>query len=181
VTLTAAGQYAYEATFTSSNGNYAGVSSDCEPFTVAPGEVDIDTTVFNETTGAAIGNGPVPLGSTVHDTATLDFTSPTVPPAGTVTYTLFTGGAGDCVSGTPTVEAPVPVGTDGSVPNSSSVTLTAAGQYAYKAVFTSSNANYAGVPSDCEPFTVASGEVDITTTVFNETAGAAIGNGPHGA
>jgi hypothetical protein len=178
VTLTAAGQYAYEATFTSSNGNYAGVSSDCEPFEVAPGQVNIDTAVFNETTGALIGNSAVALGSTVHDTATLDFSSSSVVPAGTVTYTLWTGGTGNCASGTPTVEAPVPVGASGLVPNSTSVTLTAAGQYAYEAMFTPSNSNYAGVSSDCEPFEVAPGQVNIDTAVFNETTGAVIGNGP---
>src|SRR5206468_2390094 len=132
------------------------------------------TTVFNGST--AIGSGPVPLSSTVHDTTTLTISPTTVVPQGTVTYTLFTGGIGDCVSGTSSGQGTVTVGADGSVPDSNAVTVNAAGIYAFKAAFTPSNGDYIGVASDCHLYSFPTRRSSDLTTVFNGST--AIGSGP---
>ena len=162
--LTAAtSPYAFEATY-SGDANYVGGTSACEPFSVKQGTSSITTTVIDEATGKPV-SGTLPLGATVHDTATLTHaTGPT--PTGTVTYTYFR--AGDCTTGTVVATQVVKVGGDGSVPNSASAgPLTAAtSPYAYEATYTG-DGNYVGGTSACEPFSVGKGSSTLATQVHS--------------
>jgi hypothetical protein len=159
--------YAFKASY-SGDGNYVGGSSNCEPFAVGKGFSTLATTVRNATTRLD-PTSPLPLDSSVYDTATL--THATGPaPTGTVTYTFYR--SGDCttgkVVGTPQT---VNVGELGTVPPSSvEGPLSAADSpYAFVAMY-SGDGNYYGAMSQCEPFSVGQGTSSISTTVMNAAA-----------
>ncbi len=95
----AAGSYSFEAVYHSADGNFAGSTSDCEQFTVAAGTSSVATQVNLAGTTTAIVS-PIPLGSSVHDTATIT-PSDGFTPTGTVTYTFFPNSACTAETGSP--------------------------------------------------------------------------------
>jgi hypothetical protein len=107
------------------------------------------------------GVGVAPLGSTIHDLATVTGFNPT----GTVTFNFFTNG--DC-TGTPSAAGTVPlvaVNSTTSVahPSDSRGPL-AAGTYAFQATYNGDSQN-SDSTSPCEPFTVSKGDLTITTHI----------------
>ena len=95
---------------------------------------------------------PVPLGTSVHDTATIGGQVSGLPATGTLTYEFFTTIDG---TGTHTDEV-VTLNPDGSVPDSALHGPLAAGAYSFVAVY-SGDSNYVGSTSPVEPLTVQQG------------------------
>ncbi len=96
---------------------------------------------------------PIPLGSSVYDTATIT-QSDGLTPTGTVTYTFYLGG--DC-SGAAIDAGILPLNGDGTVPDSNTQGPLQAGSYSFLAAY-SGDANYTASTSTCEPFVVANGD-----------------------
>ena len=189
-TIISAGNYQWQAVFTSTNAQNNGATSACstEEFLVGPNAPTLTTTagtgsgVFpsgspdahSDGSCAAI-TGSLAINTNVCDTATLNGTAP--PVAGTVTYTLYFAGttgttvtANSCGGGTPGGTAVFTdvqtVGSTGSVPNSSDFKVANAGNYQWQAVFSSTNAQNVGATSTCgtEPFAVGPNSPTLATT-----------------
>ena len=156
----AAGSYSYIAVY-SGDSNYNGSSSDVEPLTVPAAAPPLITTTIHAVDGAAV-SGPVPLGTSVYDTATLSGFGSTAP-TGTVTYTFVDISTG-ALSGTETVQ----VGSNGSVPNSTPTPPLHAGSYTYQAQFIG-NGFWNGVTatSDLETLTVNQATPSGSTTIHD--------------
>jgi hypothetical protein len=160
----AASTYSYQAFFTSGNTDQIdNVAGDCEPFTVSKADVTPVTSVVREDTGAAVAlGGTVPLGTSVHDTATINGQAAGLPASMTVTYHFFYSASANpnCATGevsslnSKTWPQDVAVNADGTVPTSQSTGSLAAGYYSFDAVYSGDN-NYNGpTTSACEPFAV---------------------------
>ena len=90
----AAGSYSFRATYNGDTTHNASPPSACEPFSVDKANTTTVTAIHNDANHNVIPNGSsVPLGTTVHDSATVSggLTTPT----GTVTFTFFTNGTCD--------------------------------------------------------------------------------------
>jgi hypothetical protein len=142
-----AGVYAFNAVY-SGDANYAGMQSDCEPFSVATVGSTVATIVFDASTNKAM-TGIVISGMSAFDTSTVTG-APGVTPTGTVTYTFFANGT--CSAPGTTAET-VTLTAAGAVPNSATHGPLAAGSYSFQTVY-SGDANYEGSTGACEPFTV---------------------------
>ena len=156
----AAGSYSFQAVY-SGDTNYAPSTSTCEPFKVATGTSDTDTTVFDAANNAP-WSGNEATNAMAYDTATVT-ASAGFTPTGTVTYTFFTNG-GCTGSGSPA--GTVTLHGDGTLPNSAIQGPLAAGSYSSQAVY-SGDANYAGSTSTCEPFSLGRLATNTATTVFD--------------
>jgi len=144
-TITAAGQYSFNAAYNGDANNNA-ITSSCEPLTVSSTTPTV-TTSLSATT--------VNVGGTVTDSAILTQASNA---GGTVTYSDFNNGG--CL-GVGTLVSTVSV-TNGNVPNSRSVLLNATGAYSFEASY-SGDSNNSPATSSCEPLTVQSVTTTITT------------------
>jgi hypothetical protein len=145
------GRYAFEAEY-SSDANYLAGTSECEPLSVDKAPLGFSTTVFDASTNKPI-SGTLAPGATVFDTSKLTTTSG-ITPTGTVTYAFFQSGT--CTTGTAVGSDTVTIGADGSVPASSiHGPLGASPPYAFEAEY-SSDANFLGTGSGCEPFDASS-------------------------
>ena len=162
----AAGSYSFAAVY-SGDTNYAPSTSTCEPFKVATGTSDTDTTVFDAATNGP-WNGNEATNAMAYDTATVT-TSDGVTATGTVTYTFFTNGG---CTGTGSPAGTVTLNADGTVPNSDTQGPLAAGSYSFQAVY-SGDTNYGGSVSTCEPFSLGRLATNTATTVFDATANTA--------
>ncbi len=142
-----AGSYSYLAAY-NGDANYNASTAACEPLTIGKANTSAVTAIHHgnsHTTGVTT----VPLGSTVHDQATVTGTRFGTP-TGTVTFTWFTS-AGDCTG------ASLPAGTvsleDGVADPSTSFGPLAAGSYSFQATY-NGDANYDASTAVCEPLTV---------------------------
>jgi Bacterial Ig-like domain (group 3) len=110
--------------------------------------------------------GPLPLGSSVVDTATVG--PQTTPVAsGTVTYTLYEGACGD--TSTPIYSDPgETLDSGGNVPNSTASPPLGAGSYYFSASY-SGDATYASSLDTCEAFTVNKGDLTLSTSAYLST------------
>ena len=139
----AAGSYSYIAVY-SGDSNYAGSTSAVEPLTVSQGSSSTATAIKDATGG---DGDPVPLGESVHDTATVTGTPSGFTPTGTVTYKFYHAPFDG--TGTPITTQTVTL-SDGTVPDSAATAALAAGSYSYIAVY-SGDSNYAGSPAPSSP------------------------------
>ncbi len=152
-----AGDYSYKGSVPG-NTNYLGDTSGCEPFTVNKAQLTV-TTEVHDWAHVNKTNDNVPLGSVMHDTASVSggvggFAVPTP------TFTLTSNYSDDCSQGSPVTND----GTDfvnGDTKSSDSAAL-AAGTYAYRGSV-AGNDNYLGGDSDCEPFMVNKADLSIST------------------
>jgi hypothetical protein len=129
----------------------------------------VDCTYTNHTNAGptittTLSANPVPVGSTVHDSATLS--GATANAGGTVTYTVYTDsgcsqGAQD--AGTVTV-------TNGVVPDSNAITFNSAGDFFWQAVY-SGDGNNSGTSSACtsEHLVVQKLSPSIATTLSDSS------------
>jgi hypothetical protein len=166
-----AGNYAYEAIFTSGDTDLVtSNASDCEPFSVNQAGSNTSTSVVRDDNGTAVAlGGNVPVGTAVHDTATVGTTVGGITISGTVTYHFFYNQSAD-----PNCGASYEVGSlngktwpqaktmsGGLVPNSQSTgALLVPGYYSFDAVY-GADSNYTGSTSACEPFNVFNGALTI--------------------
>ena len=172
----AAGNYGFEAVYTSGDGNFTGSTGNCEPFTVGPASTLTTTEIF--------GAAGAKTGSSVSDQATVT-TAATGPfvPTGTVTFTLYSTGStafsssSACTDQSPRTVVNVTGNPDSGVlltagqANSSSFGPLPAGNYGFEAVYTSGDSNFTGSTGNCEPFTVAAAPTQTSTTVMDNATG----------
>ena len=164
---TVVGTYHWVATY---NGdvNNAAVSSGCgEPVIIGQATTSVLTQVDMAGTNTAI-TSPIPLGSSVYDTATITHEH-AITPTGMVTYVFY--GNGDC-TGSGAGAGTVTLDQSGTVPNSVIQGPLAAGSHSFRATY-SGDVDFLGSTSPCEPFTVNKGSAKTATTVFNATTNAA--------
>jgi len=122
----------------------------------------VATTIHMDTTHAVVAdNSLIPLGSSVHDSATVTGFAPT----GNVTFTFYT--TIDC-TGTGVAAGTVGLAagdaTHSTAHPSSSRTGLAAGSYSFRAQYAGDGSNI-GSTSACEPFTVSKGTPTLTTRI----------------
>ncbi len=154
----AAGSYSYLASY-AGDVNYNSSNGTCEPFTVSQAQLTTATQV-HDSAHTNVTGGSVPLGSVVHDTATLTgavggFATPDV------TFTFYT--SNNCTTGGSAVTN---VGAEGGAVASAVSAALGVGSYSYKASV-AANTNYLGDDSDCEPFTVSPAQLAVTTAVHD--------------
>jgi uncharacterized repeat protein (TIGR01451 family) len=146
-TLNAAGQYSFQATYNGDGTYNASPPGGCEPLTVLPKSPAIATVLSAST---------VNHGTAVHDTATLS--GATSDASGTVTYSVYSDN--ECenkVADGGTVNV-----TDGSVPNSNDVTLSAAGTYYWQASYSGDANNKAAISVCTDEKLVVAPLVDLS-------------------
>ena len=156
-----AGSYAFRATYNGDT-NYNVSTSGCEPFTVNKADTANVTTLHNANHDVIPNGGSVPLGTIMHDSATVSGTGAGTP-TGNVTFTFYSA-ATDCTG------ASVGAGTVNLVggvahPSNSEGPL-AVGGYSFRAVY-SGDTNYNPSTSACEPFTVVKADTSTVTQIHN--------------
>jgi hypothetical protein len=163
-----AGSYSYIAVFVSGDSSAVGDAiGDCEPFKVSKGDLQIRTDI-HDAAHVAITSA-VPLGSVVHDSATLSGAVTGINPDLTkISFTFFTNGT--CAnSGSPaTNTGPDTVGSTNVARTADSASL-GAGEYSYTASFGGDD-NYNAValaPGDCEYLKVNKGDLQLRTDIHN--------------
>jgi len=132
----------------------------------------VSTTLHNNDGGGSIATDPnnpahVNLGTSIYDTANVT-AGKNIQQGSSVTFHFFTGGSGDCKSGTNAtvaVQTSSGIGTKTMTATSAVQSTLHAGTYAFDAVFTSSDTTLPGSTSACEPFVVDKGTLTIVTTV----------------
>ena len=151
----AAGSYHYTAHYNSDNtAKWTDAEATCEPLTVDKAQLSIVTQIHNASHDPVGGATDVPLGSVVHDTATVSGAVPNFP-IGAVTFTLN----GSAVANDPTPDGTATARSEDSAP-------LAAGSYTYKASV-AGNANYIGATSADEPLMVDKARLSIVTQIHN--------------
>src|SRR5262249_27738012 len=142
----------------------AGTNLNLSHFCVAPGAVDshVSTTIHknaDDTGGTEVVNGALPLGSTVHDSATVTVDNNVAIPTGSkVTFSFYHGS--DCLG------AQIGSSEDKDAAASVDPALAegplGAGDYGYQAVFTSGNTDLVkNSTGACEPLTINKAQLQI--------------------
>src|SRR6266699_3395261 len=153
------GSYSFNATY-SGDANYVSSTSSSEPFTVAKANPSTSTVVVLKS-GAPLPS-PLPLGSTVNDTATVTGVTGFTP-SGSYVYSFFTNsGCTGTASSTQTV-----ILSGGLVPHSTQQGPLAAGSYSFQGAY-GGDPNYNTATSSCELFTVAKAASSTATIVVND-------------
>lgn len=154
-TALAAGSYSYKASI-AGDSNYLGDDSDCENFTVNKAQLTASTEVHNSAHVNKL-NSSVPIGSVMHDFATVSGAVSGFTPSGTVSFTFYSaencGGTGASVTN---------AGAEGAGVRSADSAALSAGKYSYKASV-AGDSNYLGDDSDCENFTVDKATPGLST------------------
>jgi hypothetical protein len=150
VTLTTAGTYYWQASYSGDAVNAPSVSG-CgdEVETVTPAETMVATSLSGQPSPAI----SVPAGTAVTDMATLSGINSSTA-TGNVTYTVYS----DPACNTEVNTATVPITTPGTLPESAPVTLTNVGTYYWQAAYSGDTGNAPSV-SPCGP----AGEVETVT------------------
>jgi hypothetical protein len=146
---------------------------------VLPDSPTMTTQLHDASHNVIAVNTALSLGSVIHDQATLDNTGGSWgTPQGNVTFYFFNTGTTACpTTGTTGGTAKGTIAVDGSgiAHPSTDTGALAAGSYAFKAVYTSSDAaKWNNAESACEPFTVGKAQLGINTTVHSDSPDAAL-------
>ncbi len=155
-----AGSYAFRATYNGDT-NYNVSTSGCEPFSVNKADSTTVTALHNANHDVIPNGGSVPLGTIMHDSATVSGTGAGTP-TGNVTFTFFANGtcSGDGIgAGTVNLVSGV------AHPSNPTGALTA-GSYAFRATY-NGDTNYNVSTSGCEPFSVNKADSTTVTTLHN--------------
>lgn len=168
----AAGSYSFRAHYPGDS-NYNAKTAGCEPLTINKALLGVITNVHNAA-DEDITNTSVALGSITHDTATVSggvagFALPAV------SFTLTSGYTNSCSNGSVVANN----GTENTAVRSASSSALAANSYAYRATVTS-NDNYTGSDSVCEPFAVNKANLGLVTEIHNGSAHTALTTVPLG-
>jgi len=151
----AAGSYHYTAHYNSDNtAKWTSGDAPCEPLTVDKAQLRIVTQIHDASHGDVGGATHVPLGTVVHDTATVSGAVDGFP-IGAVSFTL--NGSG--VASDPAADGAATARSVDSAP-------LAAGSYTYNASVAGGD-NYVGATSDDEPLTVDKAQLRIVTQIHN--------------
>jgi hypothetical protein len=164
-----AGSYSFNASYGGNDNYNASGLSACEPLIVDKGNTTSSTTIVRNDTSAQLAISPtphVPLGTTVHDTATVGIKADSISMAGTLTYHFYTGTECSSANEVGTAEA-VAVDADGNAAASSNHGPLGAGSYSFNASY-GGNDNYnASGLSTCEPLIVDKGTLTIATKIHD--------------
>ena len=151
-----AGNYMYNASVAGDD-NYFGDDSPNEPLTVDKAQLEIVTQIHDAGHNAVGDAVSVPLGSVVHDTATVTGVVPGFDPIGDISFTLNGNGPVGQVA----AEAGYSATTEDSAP-------LGAGNYMYNASVAGDD-NYFGDDSPNEPLTVDKAQLTIVTAIHNSS------------
>ncbi len=155
----AAGSYSFKATY-SGDGDFAGSTSACEPFSVkavpppTKTNVNVSTIVFDAATGKALIDLKLPAAGSVYDTSKVVAPSAIPAPTGTISYTFYKNGT--CAQDGTAAGTDLALGA-----NSSTKGPLEQGNYSFTATY-SGDSHYNGKTSACEPFSVAPAQVTPT-------------------
>lgn len=153
----ATGFYSFKAHYNGDT-NYVAGDSACEPLTVNKSDTTTTTQVHNPS-HQDVTNGLVPLGTAVHDSATVGTQVDSFVIGGTVTYHFFTDSQceGDSTDET------------AAVGNESSPTgALATGSYSYRADY-NGDVNYHSSTGACEPFSVGKATPTVATEIHDSS------------
>jgi hypothetical protein len=162
------GTYAFKAKWPGDT-NYTGNTSGCETFTVNQGSSTVTTTLHKADHTILAEAGSVPLGSVIHDLATVTVTPTFAAPTGSVSFRFY-GTVADCTADTAFTggTAKGTIALDGANPGVAHPSLDTGalspGIYAFKAKWPG-DTNYTGNTSACETFSVQ------TITIIKNTHG----------
>ncbi|MDQ3899996.1 MAG: hypothetical protein M3319_05935, partial [Actinomycetota bacterium] len=140
-------------------------------FCVNPAAADSHTSTeihksADDSDGTAVVNGSLPLGSTVHDKATITTDNNVAIPAGSTAKFSFYRGTdcgGDLIASSLDLDA-----TSGSVDPALPQGPLHAGGYGYKAVFTSGDTTKVkNSTGDCEPLTIDRAQLSVATKIHD--------------
>lgn len=173
-----AGGYAFKASLTSTNADYANAASDCEPLTVNQAtptvatvinlQGDTNTPPTNYDKNAGTPGPDAALASVTRDVATVTGNGVTdFSPAGSVDYTFYSNGTCDAGTGNAnvlTTETGVALGTA-----SQYTSALHAGTYSYLAHYNDTSGDYNATNAPCEKLVVAKANTTTTTHVFAGT------------
>ena len=155
----ATGTYSFRAVY-NGDANYSASTGPCEPLTVRKATSSTVTAIHRDgdhTTAVT----SVPLGSSVHDRATVAG-SPFAIPTGNLSFRWFTNGNCD---GEGTTAGSVPLSAGATDPSTTEGPL-GAGSYSFRATY-DGDANYRPSVAECEPLTVEKGDVAALTTIHD--------------
>jgi hypothetical protein len=157
----AAGSYSYKAKFNSGDtSKVPDAESECEPFTVLKGTPTVATELHKADESVVASGGSVPLGTSMHDKATVSGIA-AFTPTGSVTFTFYNNGSCD---GAGTGAGTVALVAGVAHPSTAFGPL-AAGSYSFKAHY-NGDSNYNEADSPCEPFTVLKADPTVTTAIY---------------
>lgn len=163
------GSYAFKAKW-AGDSSYTGNISGCETFSVGQGTSTVTTTLHKADHSVLAEAGSVPLGSVIHDLATVT-PGGSIAPTGNVDFRFYNTVAA-CTSDSTFTGGTTKgsVALDGANPGvahpSTDTGSLGAGTYAFKAKW-AGDTNYTGNISDCETFTVNKAPLTVTTTVHD--------------
>src|SRR5258706_4822982 len=161
-TVLAAGIWHWVASYSGDLNNKA-VSGDCSDEAVTVNKADLGiTTEIHNSDGDTIVSGPVVLGSTLHDSATVSGIVAGVDPVNPVTFRFFNNN--ECIGEGASVGSVALVGNLAHPSNNVGPLNT--GSYSFRASI-AGDTNYNGKTSSCEPFSVTQAETGVTTEVHN--------------
>jgi hypothetical protein len=173
------GTYYFEATYSGDVRNLVptgGAKSGCnaEPVTIIPNTPTVSTLIKNAA-GTDVTGTTQPIGTVLHDTATL--TGATATAGGTIAYKLFnnssctgtTPATGLIATLTPDSSATAANVVNGVAPDSKTFTFQNAGNYWFYAVYSGDANNTGPVNSGCssEPITISPNSTMTTTSIRN--------------
>src|SRR2546428_471068 len=164
-----AGSYAFRAHFnTGDTANWTDADSNCEPLTVSKGDLALSTEIHlgagsGESSSATVVSAAIPLGSTVHDKATVGGLVAAFPPSLSVNFSFYTG---NCTSSTSSSAGSPAIASGAAHPSNDEGPL-GAGSYAFQASYGSTDPNYNSTTSPCEPLTVNKGDLALSTDIHN--------------
>ncbi|HEX6394875.1 MAG TPA: hypothetical protein VFZ97_15685, partial [Acidimicrobiales bacterium] len=176
-TVTTPGSYCYLASY---GGDVLDAATTAAPenFTVFPASPTITTTVKDAQGNTVDNNHPAPLGSVVHDTASL--TNAYNATGATVTYTLYGNNTCDGIAGPTLRTDQVTVQTGNVVPDSPGSGALGAGSYSYQAVMSANTTNNKATGL-CEPFKISKAPIAPVTQPFNAVTNSPWSSGSTGA
>ena len=164
-----AGNYAFRAHY-NGDANFDASTSPCEPFQVNTAASSTATELHNNANESVIPlSSSVPLGTNVHDKATVTEANTAFDPTGDVTFTFFTN---NTCAGQNTGKSQVALVSGVAHPSQASGAL-AAGDYGFRAHY-NGDANFDASTSDCEPFQVSTAATETATELHNNTNEAVI-------
>ncbi len=170
-----AGSYSYLAVYSGDEpqGQNLGATAACEPFTVITATPTVSTQIHQEPDPATgtptdVQGTTIPLGSTIHDSATVSASGGGATPTGTVTFTFYKN-TKTCAPGTNNANVvgsnTVNLSSGVAHPSASRGPL-AAGDYSF-ATHYNSQAPYVDADGPCEWVTVGPGTPTIGTTIHD--------------
>ncbi|MFL6007695.1 MAG: Ig-like domain repeat protein [Gaiellaceae bacterium] len=168
----AAGDYSFQGHY-NGDGNFDPSTSPCEPFHVNTAASSTATQLHNDASENTIDVGSsVPLGTSVHDKATVTDGNAAFDPTGDATFRFFANGTCDGLGvGKGTVAL-----VNGVAHPSTAAGPLPAGAYSFQAHYNGDD-NFAASTSDCEPFHVNTAASKTATALSNDGSDEPIANG----